>query len=374
VRFEVIFLYLYDIGRSVNTAAIARELQRKTTKAGDKRAIGRRLDTPESLQLPSSLTVELGQHTLDPASPHSGGFSFVNLCARIYDEGVITVECRAELNIQLEELHTIRSRTMEIESVPTTMDMLAERHSRILKQGMAKHIKQDQFYITDQASEDYHVFCLLDRVADPKAFLEEHRDYLASFLLGENPDIRLHHSQVEGTLKTPFSFTDHDVAIFDMDRAFIIDPDQDYDDLLLIIEHANYQLLELRTLDRLLDRLLDDAEHDVRQKNSHWRGLSQKLGKLQPLRLDTLFILENLENSSRIIGDYYLEQIYGHLCATFNTQGWKRNVERRIEILQSIYTIAKTDANDRTMFLLELLVVLMIGIEIIALFLPALSH
>ena len=90
------------------------------------------------------------------------------------------------------------------------------------------------------------------------------------------------------------------------------------------------------------------------------------IGELaQPVRLDALFILENLENSSRIIGDYYLEQIYGHLCGIFNTQGWKRNVERRLEILQSIYTLTKTDATDRIMVILELLVVVMIGVEIL---------
>jgi len=91
---------------------------------------------------------------------------------------------------------------------------------------------------------------------------------------------------------------------------------------------------------------------------------------LQPLRLDALFILENLENSSRIIGDYYLEQIYDHLCGIFNTQGWKRNVEKRLEILQSIYTLTKNDKTDSTMVLLEFLVVIMIGVELIALFLP----
>jgi len=385
MRFEAIFFYLYDVGRSVDTVSLGRELHRQGTRLGAEVPMGRRLDTPESLQLPTPLLVELGHHQLDPDDPASGGFHQVNLRARIYDEGVITVEVRAELKISLDQLHTVRARTMVIEGESSTIDSMAARHFQILKQGIAKHIAQDRFYFDDEAREDYHVFCLLDPVEDPAAFVHENRDYLAPFLLGENPLVRLHPSQVETTLRTPFSFTENDLAIFDMDRAFLIAPGRDYEDLLLIIEHANYQLLELRTLDSLLDRLLDDAERDVRSVQSRRGGhkgrrplipgsLSQKLGSLQPVRLDALFILENLENSSRIIGDYYLEQIYGHLCGIFNTQGWKRNVERRLEILQSIYSFSKTDATDRIMVILELLVVLMIGVEIVALFLPMLGH
>lgn len=406
MRFEVVFLYLYDIGRSVDLAGLAHGMRHRITRTGPAAGDRRHLDTPDSLVLPATLTIELGHHELDPADPASGGFDRVDLRARIYDEGVITVECRALIEAELEQLHTIRSRTMDLGGQPATMDLLAERHSRILKEGMAPYIAQDQYYFADQTREDYHIFCLLDPVGDPAAFVAAHRDYLAPFLLGENPDIPLHASQVEDTLKTPFSFTDNDLAIFDINRAFIIDPDGDYEDLLGIIEHANYQLLELRTLDQLLDRLLDDAEaglRPVRYPKGH-RGvsrprlrpglakklancrlggfhpfralgsMSRKIGNLQPLRLDALFILENLENSSRIIGDYYLEQIYGHLCTIFNTSGWKRNVERRLEILQSIYTISKNDATDRTMVLLELLVVLMIGVEIVALFLPVFAH
>lgn len=380
MQFEVIFMYLYDVGRSVDTNSLTKELHHQGTSLGARVPIVRRMDTPASLQLPSPLAVELGAHELDPRRPESGGFSSIKLRARIYDDGVITVEVRARLDIGLEELHTVRARSMNIEGESATIDSLALRHFSLLRTGISEHIEEDRFYSASDDSEDYHVFCLLDPVSDPAAFLHENRSYLAPFLLGENPAVDLHQSQVATTLRTPFSFTHTDIAIFDMDRAFVVAPPDSYEDLLLIIEHANYQLLELRTLDKLLDRLLDDAERDVRNLQRGKKGrkkrplipgrLSSKLAKLQPLRMDALFILENLENSSRIIGDYYLEQIYVHLCSIFNTKGWKSNVERRLEILQSIYSLAKTDANDRLLIILELLVVLMIAFEIFTLFVP----
>ncbi len=79
-----------------------------------------------------------------------------------------------------------------------------------------------------------------------------------------------------------------------------------------------------------------------------------KFARIQSLRFEALFILENLENSSKIIGDYYLGQIYDRLCAIFNTDGWSRSVERRLDVLSSVYDMAKTDAAERKMLLLEI--------------------
>jgi len=410
MRFELVFLYLYDVGRSIDIRALGRDLSFKSVQLSGT-VPKRRVDTPESLQLPESLALDLGRHRLDPETRNSAGFEQLDFAARLYEEGVVSLECRARLDCALEELHTLRSRTLVLENQEGRLDDLVALRYEDLYKGIESYVESGQYVFDQQCREDYHIFCLLDPLENPQDFFNENRNYLAPFLLGEDPHVALHESQISDTLRTPFSFTGKDAAIFDMDRALILDPQGDYNDLVMIIEHANYQLLELRTLDRLLDRLLDDAERDLRRlrinrkpgktatagqsdrtrrKAKAFRQpsvlesliqpfkslgfVSQKLGNLQPLRLDALFILENLENSSRIIGDYYLEQIYRHLCSIFNTSGWKRNVERRLEILQSVYTESKADVTDRTMMLLEILVVLMIAVEVVALFLPVLSH
>ena len=364
MRCELISLYLYDVGRSVDLGRLELLLAGKSGNRDGGLAKGRS-DTPESLLLPTPLIIDLESREWESGTSPSV-FRGVRFAAKVYGDGVVTIECRTQADVDLDQLHTLRF--LELPDAGTgglTIDAAAERHFEALMARIRKFVTQDQYRFDGSNREDYHVFCLLDPVSDPQGFLARHSDYLAPFLLGENPRISLHAGQIATTLKTPFSFTDEDVAIFDMDRAFLVAPNGDYEDLLLIIEHANYQLLELRALDKLLDRLLEDAERDARGGS-----LSRKIGNLQALRLDALFVLENLENSSRIIGDYYLEQIYDHLCGIFNTGGWKRNVERRLEILQSIYTLTKADKTDRTMVLLEFLVVVMIGIELVALIVP----
>jgi len=129
----------------------------------------------------------------------------------------------------------------------------------------------------------------------------------------------------------------------------------------MMAEHANYRLIELRELDFLLDEWLGEAERDIRRlyfssrrKRSSERALRLKLAQIQGLRFDALFTLENLDNSSKIIGDYFLGSIYHRLCEIFNTDEWKFSVERRLNALQNIYELLKSDTTEQRMMTLEM--------------------
>ncbi|TXT42576.1 MAG: hypothetical protein FD137_2106 [Spirochaetes bacterium] len=209
--------------------------------------------------------------------------------------------------------------------------------------------------------EIYTAFCVLEYPDEsPEAFLARNREVAAGLLAGEAPLV-LHESQIHQTLDKPLSYRKNDIAVFDLDRCLIVDPSRDYEDILIMAEHANYRLIELRALDGLLDTWLDEAEKDIRKlylaggkTKFSQRGVKLKLGRLQTLRFDALFTLENLDNSSKIIGDYFLGLIYERLCALFNTEGWKISVERRLDALQNVYELLKNDTAERRMLTLEL--------------------
>ena len=208
--------------------------------------------------------------------------------------------------------------------------------------------------------ETYTAFCLLECPGgDPEAFLARHRDQAAALISGEKPGV-LHGTQVSQIISRPFCYSSGDLAVFDMDRCLIIDPSRDYEDLLIIAEIANYRLNELRVLDGLLDTWLEEAEHDVRsiflssgRKRFGQGSLRLKSARVAGLRLDALLTLENLDNSSKIIGDYFLGMVYERLCDMFNTEGWKVSVQRRLSTLQNLYEMLKTDAAERRMLVLE---------------------
>jgi hypothetical protein len=367
-RFELILMDLYDVGRSIDLSEIGRLLP-----SSHELRIDKTRDTPESLYLPHPFVAELLRLELPSRHP----LESLELHAKLYEDGVVSIICRVVLSSALENLHRIRGTSYEFEEIgEVTLRGLMQQRFGELYETIRQVVRTEEYVLDPFEHETYSVFCLIDRVARPQEFLRKNANYLSTFLLGERPDIVLHESQIASTFRSPFSFRRSDLLVLDLDRCFIIDPERDYEDILLVIELANYQLLELRALDKLLDRWLDHAEDDIRNvymKRSHrTRRLSRKLGTLLPLRLDALFILENLENTSKIIGDYYLGQIYAHLCEIINTKEWELSVRRRLETLQSIYSMAKLDVNERLLLTMEVLVVVFFAVEIVALVLPLL--
>ncbi|HTX74364.1 MAG TPA: hypothetical protein VMC79_16140 [Rectinemataceae bacterium] len=350
---EVVQMYLYDIGRSADLKKVAALIP-----AHADMGIVKRRDTPASLSLPKPLILQVGDHECHDLD----GFNCFSARIKIYEEGAVTVIVRVKARIPFGELHRVGDRAVLIGDEADTLKGYAEKAARRLIESIrGAVIEPHDFDVMD--TECYTAYCLLDCGEEPGEFLRRNRDYAAALLIGEDPASRLHQSQITATLGKPFSYHQHDLAVFDLDRCLIIDSEADYEDLLLIVEHANYQLLELRVLDKLLDHWLDEAEDDVRllyegsarRRRGGGSAAKIKLANIQALRFESLFILENLENSSKIIGDYYLGQVYDRLCSIFNTDGWKWSVERRLDALQNVYDMVKTDSGERRMITLEII-------------------
>ncbi|MEI6875293.1 MAG: hypothetical protein WCL50_09215 [Spirochaetota bacterium] len=351
---EVVLFHLFDVGRSIDLKKVAALIP--THHEFD---IIKRRDTPASLSLPRPIILALG----DSESVNAAEFENFSAQAKIFEEGALVILLRVKLRIPFAELGSVRGKSVMNGDRHLSLDSWAEEAFRKTLEAIRPAIEDPQSDLSCDR-ESYTAYCLLESPGDPASFVSDNRVTAAALLIGEDHGDELHASQVLETLAHPLSYRRDDLAIFDLDRCLIIDPRGDYEDLLLIVEHANYQLLELRVLDKLLDRWLDEAEDEVRLFNSgrsrarkgrnRGRFAQNKLARLQALRFDALFILENLENSSKIIGDYYLGQIYSQLCDVFNTEGWKWSVERRLDILENVYDMVKTASSEKVIITLEI--------------------
>jgi len=363
----VVFLTLYDVGRSIDTKAAA-ALVPGTQGMG----VIRRRDTPHSLSMPTPLCVDLRAGM--PPAPGDVMLEDLSVTARIYEDGVISMVVRLDVAATLEELHGIEHKRLE--NGIRDLESYVDDRFRAVFDLVKPAISFDHYETMVADRETYTAYCFADVGASPQEFVLANTRALSTLISGEPFGAPLHDSQIRKTLSDPFSYADRDLAIFDMDACLIIDADRDYEDVLLICELANYQFLELRSLDRLLDRWLDEAEDDLRffyskrgRKDGRLKvrsgALKKKVAGIQGLRLDALFILENVENSSKIIGDYFLGQAFEQLCGIFNTPEWTRSVERRIDALQDIYDIVKGERNEQNMLTLEIIFIVVCIIPII---------
>lgn len=348
---EIVFFYLYDAGRSIDLKKVATMVPAMP----DADIVKNRRDTPQSLMLPVPLTLRL--------AVYEGGvgqaFDSITLNARIFEEGVISLWARVRGSYSPKELHRIRAMTFKIDGRETRIDSWVDDSLKSLFASIQEAITFEQYVFSTFVRETYTAFCLTSPIRDPERFVATHRRTIACLLNGESPETNLHASQIDATMRSTFSYTEKDYVLLDLDRCLIIDPERNYEDILVVIEQAVFQLLELRSLDMLLDRWLDKAEDDIRitfRKNTaRIKLLKIRLASIQALSFDALFILENLENSSKIIGDYFLGQIFNDLCRQFNMDGWKRSIERRLSTLRSVYDRVNADANERRMVFLEIM-------------------
>jgi hypothetical protein len=352
---EFVLFHLYDVGRHVDLDEAARLLPAHSDLGPAKRR-----DTPASLKLPVPLVLDLEGYS---ECSDLEGLECLAAQAKIYEEGVVTVVARAKARLPMSGVHSFKEKRIFAGGRELSVAEYAEALFGRLFEALRPAVTEARA-VGSMDRESYLAYCLLECGEDPQRFIERNREYCAALLIGEEPGSGIHESQVEATLGNPFSYREDDLAIFDLDRCLIVDPRGDYEDLLLIAEHANYQLLELRVLDKLLDEWLDEAEDVLRFVSSGGRGIRRRqirgrgrarvnVAHIQSLRLDALFILENLENSSKIIGDYYLGQVYARLCRTFNTEGWKWSVERRLDVLEDLYDTVRTEAAESRMIALE---------------------
>lgn len=351
VQTETVVFYLYDVGRLIDLKKIALMIPAHP----DLGTIKKRRDSPTSLSLPVPLIVQLAKMESNDGLP----FDAITLRARIFEDGVISMTVRVKGKFSLKELYSVRTTPFVSEGEITTVDSWVESSfTRFL--GTIKECVTTGLYVFPEfVRESYTAFCVTTPIENPEEFVHMHRKTIACLLNSESPDANLHESQIVATLRNPFRYTDNDYALFDLDHCFIIDPDFEYEDILLILEQAKFQLLELRTLDMLLDRWIDQAENDIKiifkNNSARLKPIKAKLASVHALSFDALFILENLENSSKLIGDYFLGQVFKNLCEHFNTEGWIRSIERRLATLASVYERVNANANEKRMLFLEIM-------------------
>jgi hypothetical protein len=361
---ELIYFSIKDVGRAIDmkkleSPALYARLSGK--KLGSPLPI--RKDTPTSLALPQPFWFAFEEVEAE-------GLGKVYPSAKVYNDGAVTILLRGKGYYKLDELGLLsHSPFIKSQNYTYTFEDFANRLFGRLLDAIGDAII-DCIERSNLQEEHYLAYCFLEYPEPPGAFIQNYRHIFASLLIGEPDSTILHETQIQAALARPFSYRSDDLAIFDMDHCIIFDAQQDYEDILLIIEHASYRLLELRALDRLLDLRLDEAERDLTvygiEKNKKRTGKTKLRGKtpqrkfarIQTLRFEALFILENLENSSKIIGDYFLGQIYSRLCEIFNTEGWSRSVERRLDVLSSVYDMVKTDSAERRTLVLEIVFII----------------
>ncbi len=373
VNGEVVFINLFDIGRHVDLGKVLSSGTIPPTRAQpriDPSRAGAGFNIMMTAPIYFTLDVIVQEFNMREGTE-------LRVEVKIFEDGGISINARLQFQgLDLEQMHQLRTITFTRDGTNFDVASWVKYNFDVIMNRIDQYVERGNDPLENTIMERYNVYCIWDDVGKPEEFVERNKKYLSSFLLGENPALRLHENQVNETLSKAFHFIENDAIIFDYDRALLLDPNKDYEDVLLIAEIANYQLLELRMIDAMLDKHLSQLETDIRwifsqriQGRASTRKLGRKMAELTRLRVDTLFLLENVENKSNIVGDYFLTDLYKHLCGLFSLDEWSTSIRSRLDTLGDIYSTAKSDRIETTLLYLEIGLAFVFSMEFVVLLL-----
>jgi hypothetical protein len=216
-------------------------------------------------------------------------------------------------------------------------------------------------------AEDYLVFVLNDAGAEGAEPLLARRGVeIAQLLRGER--LPLSRQEREEVLRSRLSYLEQDLVVPAWSAAFVYDTPEGARATLEILEFANSQLLEFRYYDELLDSELTEIYGALQAPR--WtdrlagRQYTRAARRLQSLFIDVNELTDRMTNSVKLVGDVYSARLFTLVAARLGLDGWKHNVEDKLETLDDIYRFTVEQTGMRQGNLLELIIVLILVLEL----------
>jgi len=282
--------------------------------------------------------------------------------AKIYDYGVISIGFTFPYAGSWSSFIQLASDLRADDTLPT---LARERVQTVLQECGAALVEPHEPLV-----EDYFINTIeqLEEPRDSQALLDGLRSQLVRLMLAETGP--LSQSEESEALRFNFSYFPDDLVVVQWDSAFIFDSHADAEVVADLLEFANSQLVEFRTYDARLDAELDviyaaDFPPRARFRPMRRRGIEQRAAQLSYLMVDIRELADRATNALKITGDAYYARIYRAIAARLGLDVWQRQIESKLDAVGDVYRYLVDEAQVARSEFLELIVIVLIGIEIV---------
>ncbi len=169
-------------------------------------------------------------------------------------------------------------------------------------------------------------------------------------------------------LENTLQYSQEDLAIIDWNSALVVEPSGSMD-VPLVIEFALGQLLEMRYYDDVLDQKLNTLYNEVAGKkkgllSNKYSRLAEEAGQIY---LETAEIVETVENSLKVVGDFYLATIFRMASKRFRFDDWQKSINEKLSNLAEVSKLLHSEVNESRNQLMEIIIILLIAVEVVPL-------
>lgn len=223
-------------------------------------------------------------------------------------------------------------------------------------------------------NEDYVIYNIqeLSGLDCPLHLLPEKVD-VSALILAETKEV-LSDSMKKSVLENIFQYSKDDLVLVDWNSALVIEPNGSMD-VPLVIEFALNQLLEMRFYDDLLDQRLNTLYNEVvgRKKGLFSNKYSRLAEEAGQIYLEISEIVENVENSFKTVGDFYLATIFRASSKRFRFDDWQKSINEKLGNLAEVSKLLHSEVNESRNQMMEMIIVFLIAFEVVPLIFSSLK-
>ena len=350
---SILIYRVFDIAEEVNLSKVEELLKSESSRARLKFT-----RTPRQLVIMRNapVTLSLGEADL---TLHDKNLK-VEVFAKIWDYGVLTIlfQVPIEANTPWDELINISAKLEQDTLIDEAARFRAQELVNVVRPALRDAHNWNEF-------EDYVIFffeeieglknCaeLVEQVDVPRLLLAENQVTLSE---------RAKRAVLEGGT---FQYSEADLTIIDWNSALVIEP-SGRKEVPEVIEFALTHMMEMRYYDTLLDERLTTLYDSIEESRA--RFFSNRFTALSR-EASARFIefsefIERVDNSFKVVGDFYLAKIFRAAGEKFRIPEWEVNISRKINLFSNLSELLQGEVNVNRSLWLEVTIVILILFEL----------
>lgn len=348
---------VFDIGEEINLSEVEKILRSNTSSSRYK--LSRDLKRKAIIINDAPLIFTLGE---DVISINNQNYHF-EVHGKVWTFG--TLSLTYQFNIPT---HTKFNELIELSALfenADTIDLSAKNKSREFTQQIAPAMKKTNEWDT---YEDYVLYYfekingiqdgldLTKKVNIPALILSESKEHLSD-------------SMKKSILEKTYQYSQNDLSIIDWNSGLVLEPSGSMD-IPDVIEFALNQLLEMRYYDDLLDDKLAALYNNIEGKKSSILSnqYSDLATEASQKYLELSEIIETIENSFKVVGDFYLAIIFRAASERFRFKDWLNNINSKLNNLAEVSKVLLGEVHAKRAQASEIIIILLIAFEFIPMF------
>lgn len=351
---RILIYRVFDIGKDVNLEAVQNRFEASTS--AQRFRLNRSSKAMIINNAPLSLSVENSKYD---ALGHPLN---LEVTAKIWHFGALSITLSFEIpeNITWERLIALGN-FLENDS---NLHNLAKKRAEQIIQGMGGDRLNS---VNWETYEDYALYFFKKIEGCEKNAMQIFDKHdVFRLILSENNET-LSEQTKKVILESTFQYSQDDLAVIDWNSALVIEPSGSLD-IADVIEFALCQLLEMRYYDDILDERLSYL-YGFLDKQPLWSNPYSKLSKeAARIYLDIADTIESVENSMKVVGDFYLAKIFRAASQKLRFKDWRESVDQKLSNLAEVSSLFVTESNEKRNQLLEMIIIALIAIEVVPLF------